>query len=150
MPSSRAVLPARTPAIRPDPPGRTRHRQASRVIKVIPSMDGKMHLRLQDQCMQMGRKTQPQKGMCQEKLRGEWVCCFGQSGIETDLLPWRPKGSRVRLDQGTDDTECPLLRFQCGKEESPVTLVRPSDAFQLLPLRFSNHIELSLPQQKLT
>lgn len=52
----------------------------------------------------------PQKGMCQEKLRGEWVCCFGQSGFVLDLLPWRPKGSRVRLDQGTDDTECPLLR----------------------------------------
>lgn len=41
---------------------------------------------------------------------GEWVCCFGQSGFEPDLLPWRLKGSHIRLDQGTDDTEHPLLR----------------------------------------
>lgn len=51
-----------------------------------------------------------EKGYAEEKLKGEWVCCFGQSGFAPDLLPWRLKGSHFRLDQGTDDTERPLLR----------------------------------------
>ncbi|PKU40465.1 cysteine-rich and transmembrane domain-containing protein 1 [Limosa lapponica baueri] len=57
MHSNQVVLLAHTQAIPPDPLGHTS--QASQVIKVIRSMDGKMHLhRLQDQCMQMGLKTQ--------------------------------------------------------------------------------------------
>lgn len=56
MHNNRVVLLAHTQAILLDLLGHTS--QASQVIKVIPNMDGKTHLRLQDQCMQMGLKTQ--------------------------------------------------------------------------------------------
>lgn len=36
---------------------------------------------------------------------GKVVCCFGLSGFEPSLLPRRIKGSPIRLDQGTDDTQ---------------------------------------------
>lgn len=56
MHSSQGVLLAPTQAILLDPPGPTS--QASQVTKAIPSMDGRTRLRLQDQSMQMGLKTQ--------------------------------------------------------------------------------------------
>lgn len=39
----------------------------------------------------------------------------GLAGFETVLLPWKLEGSHIKLDQGPDDTECPLLCSQtCG------------------------------------
>lgn len=58
---------------------------------------------------------QPHKGMCWQRLKGERGCGFGQLGFETVLLPWELEGSNIKLDQGADYTECPLLCSQtCG------------------------------------
>lgn len=60
-------------------------------------------------------RGQQHKGMCWQRLKGDRDCSFGQSGFETVLLPWKLEGSHIKLDQGTDDTECPLLCSQtCG------------------------------------
>ena len=110
MHSNRVVLLARTQAILLDLLGRTS--QASQVIKVIPSMDGKMHLRLQDQCMQMGLKTQVCLGAMVQCNRDPFWLANARVHVDLEVI-WLPVSGSNGPGGGGDLFEVAILFIAC-------------------------------------
>lgn len=94
--NSQVVLLAPTLAILPDPQGRIS--QVSRVIKVIRSMDGKMHLHLQDRCTQRGLKTQVHRAAVAQSNRN--LFCLKNAWVHVDLEVMWLSGSGVNRAGG--------------------------------------------------